>query len=138
VRNNIFVSTGTQLLLADTGYSRSAALLQGNDLFQAAEPWGIQWGPTVYRGVSGWRTATGQERAGSGDTGFSVDPRFVGAGAPPTRLGRAGAFRLSDRSPLLRRALDLRAMFGVDPGPADYFGKPLTGAVGAAQSARGR
>jgi hypothetical protein len=138
VRNNIFVATNTQLVLADTAYSRSAALLQGNDLFKAAEPWGVQWGPTAYRGLSGWRSATGQERVGSRDTGLSVDPRFVGAGGLPARLGRAGAFRLSDRSPLLRRALDLRAMFGVDPGAADYFGKPLKGTVGAAQSAGGR
>lgn len=166
VRNNIAVAHNTELVLATSAFARSEVLFQGNNLFRAGEPWGVQWGSTSYRDLARWRSATGQERAGSRDTGSSVDPRFVdprfvGAGADPNQASpapasptspaqgspaqgtavhaaRAGQFRLSQQSPLVRGALDLRAMFGVDRGPADYFGEPVTGAVGAAQRAGGR
>jgi hypothetical protein len=137
IRNNIFAAMGTQLVRADAAYAPPEALLQGNNLSVAWQPWEVRWGATTYGAMSDWRSVTGQERRGSQDTGLDAEPLFAGAAALPARVGRAADFRLTAQSPLRRHAIDLRATFGVDPGPGDYFGRPITGAVGAVQSTGG-
>jgi hypothetical protein len=147
IRNNIFMSKGTPLLFATEPYPPSQVLFQGNDLFMESSMWFIVWGPSTYNTLAQWRSATGQERMGTVDTGQTTDPGFAtpdkvgdvdpSGGIDPTSgaAARARAFVLSNESPLLGEALDLRSRFGIDPGAVDYFGRPVTNtaAIGAAQ-----
>jgi hypothetical protein len=130
IRNNIFVSRGTELLDAGARYSINQVLLQGNDLYRTSGGPLIRWKSTPYHSLAAWRRATGQERLGTQPTGLSVDPKFG-------HLTGAAAFKLSATSPLIGHALDLFSLFGIDPGGADYFGTPMTGksAVGAVEPA---
>lgn len=130
IRNNIFVSKGTEVLDAGTRYSTKQVLLQGNDLFRTSGGPLIRWKSTSYYSLAPWRGATGQEQLGSQHTGLSVDPKFVHSTG-------AAAFKPSATSPLIGHALDLSSLFGIDPGGIDYFGTPMTGAgvAGAAEPA---
>jgi hypothetical protein len=130
IRDNIFVSRGTELLDAGARYSTKQVLLQGNDLFRTSGRPLIRWSSTSYFSLTAWRGATGQEQLGSKHTGLSIDPKFVHSTG-------AAAFKLSARSPLIGQALDLSSLFGIDPGGVDYFGTPTTGtsAVGAVEPA---
>ncbi len=131
IRDNIFVSKGTELLDAGSRYSTKQVLLQGNDLFRTSGGPLMRWGSASYSSLAAWRRATGQEQLGSQHTGLSVDPKFVHSTG-------AAAFELSATSPLIGHALDLFSLFGIDPGEIDYFGAPTTGAsaVGAVVPAR--
>jgi hypothetical protein len=58
----------------------------------------------------------------------------------PGQLSAIAAYRLQSGSPLATAGLDLATRFGIDPGPRDFFGNPLTSAalpIGAKRSNRG-
>jgi Right handed beta helix region len=133
VANNILSAEETEVLSGEFAYSTEQVVIRGNDLYRADAPWRLQWGATEYRDIEEWRATAGQERIDGRDTGYTVAPGFDGRGTVPDGRSRAAYFALSGTSPLVRAALDLAAEFGVDPGPTDYFGGPITGAVGAVQ-----
>jgi hypothetical protein len=139
IRNNIFMAEGARSLSASEKFSTSQVLLQGNDVFNVSARWLISWGSSSYATLRRWRFATGQERVRSLTTGLSADPDFATADLSGRAADVATAFIPEDRSPLVGRGLYLRALFGVDPGPVDFFGRPIGGsaAIGAAQPAGG-
>jgi len=131
IRNNIFIADGVGLV-ASFEYSPAEVTFQGNNYHARSGPWGIGWGRAVHSNLASWRAATGQERVGSRNSGFAVDPQLAGGAELGPEAGRAVVPRVG--SAVAGKALDLRGLFGIDPGPADYFGRPLSGAVlGAAQ-----
>jgi hypothetical protein len=134
IRNNIFLGAGTGAV-AGTDFPTAKVLFQGNNIFNGSGAGLVSWGESGYATLADWRAATGQERRESVDTGHSADPDFVTAAASDSEPDRAKAFVPKKGSPLVGKALDLRSLFGVDPGPQDFFGRPVTGpvAIGAAQ-----
>ncbi len=129
VANNIFVTTGgTRLVnLSTTG----AVTFAGNNYWSSGSGFVIRDGSTNYSSLSAWRTAKGQEKLGGVATGRSVDPlfqvppQFVQTTSGSSPLGLV-AFKLQSSSPLVDAGLDLKAKFGIDAGPNDFFGARIT------------
>ncbi|MGH7694532.1 MAG: hypothetical protein ACRENH_06110, partial [Gemmatimonadaceae bacterium] len=74
-----------------------------------------------------WRTATGQEMLAGLPIGSAVDPQFNAAGGGGTignadLLATLGAYKLKSTSPLINKGLNLLQLFGVNPGPIDFWG----------------
>jgi hypothetical protein len=126
VRNNVFVTTGGAKLAHSV--ATSGVFFQQNDYFPSGAAFAIQWGSTGYGSLAAWRAATGQEHFGSRLTGTSVDPRLVAPGTAttvgdPHALASLTGYRLQPNSMLINTALSL-TLFGLDPGPIDFFGDP--------------
>lgn len=130
IRNNILLTYQPgPVAYARSALSRSAVLLQGNDYYSAAGTWKIRWGATVYYSLTRFRSATHQEKLSGSATGFATSPRLTGPvlGLSVTAPGGGGSgFMLGSTSPLLRKGLDLLALFGINPGPVDYSGYSVT------------
>lgn len=133
VRNNIFLIRDGAVVDAQVSLTRAQALLQGNDYYAVAAPVTIIWGPAVYSSVGSWRSATGQEMVHGHPAGLSADPGLRGPviglrarspGVPA--VGRGFAPRRA--SPLVGAGLDLPRLFGLDPGPENYAGQPVSAA----------
>ncbi|MGX1267819.1 right-handed parallel beta-helix repeat-containing protein [Streptomyces phaeoluteigriseus] len=141
VRNNVFVTDGSPVVSAQGTFTSSAVLLQGND-YHSARGWTLQWGERWYTDLAVWRQQTGQETLGPRATGTQHNPCLARVPLPAVApdLGRGGpesGALASQCAPMLAgAAVDLRAV-GIDPGPVDYFGAPLSGSpgAGAAQAA---
>ncbi|WP_078948011.1 right-handed parallel beta-helix repeat-containing protein [Streptomyces griseus] len=140
VRNNVFATDGPPVVSSQDAFDPSAVLFQGND-YHSPQSWSLQWGDAWFTDLAAWRRATGQEMLGPRATGTSVDPCLAQVPLPvagPNLYG-AGPTRgaLASRCPRTPAgaAVDLRSL-GVNPGPVDYFGAPLSGSlgVGAVQS----
>jgi hypothetical protein len=129
LRNNLFVSPGAPFINAAKSYTPAEIVLQGNDYYNAAGPWTVRWGNRTFTDLADWRSAVGQERHGSTPTGVQADPCLAGGTDPViTRPGGAAAMVPECSSPA-GQGLNLRSLFGVDPGTMDYFGRSVTGAL---------
>jgi hypothetical protein len=87
------------------------------------------WGGTAYNSLAGFRSATHQEMLAGSATGFAASPQLTGPvlNLTVTAPGGGGSgFTLGATSPLLHKGLDLLALFGINPGPVDYSGNPVT------------
>src|SRR5438445_6123748 len=126
LRNNLFVTTGgARLVEAPTG--QSGVLFQGNDYWSSGAAFVIKWGATSYSTLAAWRTASGMERLGTTNVGFSVDPQLVNPGGGTIvgnadLLGTLTAYQLQTYSPMCEAGLNLSALFGLDVGMTDYYG----------------
>ncbi len=133
VRSNIFVTAGGLSLVAvtATALGRPADLrLEGNAYHATGGPFRVVWGATVYEDLGSWREATAQERVGDAPTGFEGDPGLAEPGGggilgDPDRLAGLDAYRLASGSGLVDAGLNLPALFGVDPGPHDFYGTSI-------------
>ncbi|MFD3579752.1 right-handed parallel beta-helix repeat-containing protein [Streptomyces sp. NPDC058644] len=125
VRNNTFVTDGSPLALVDRGLTAKNVLVQGNNYRAPQGQWAVQWGDHAYTGLAAWRTATGQERVDGRPAGLTVDPCLAGGELPD--VGSPGDAHLlaPECDALADKGLDLRKLFGVDPGSVDYFGRPV-------------
>ncbi|MFI2436687.1 right-handed parallel beta-helix repeat-containing protein [Streptomyces sp. NPDC018693] len=130
IRNNILVSDGYPLVTSEAA-TTDRIVFQGNQ-YHATGSWTVRWPDAEYRSLAAWREATGQERVGTRASGTSADPCLSG-GALPDITSPANAAAIVPRCP--HAGLDLRSLFGTDPGPVDYFGHRLTTppVIGAAQ-----
>ena len=130
IRNNIFLSYQSgPVTAARAALPRSAVLLQGNDYYPAAGTWKIQWAGTAYYSLTGFRSATHQEQLAGAATGYTTPPQLTGPvlDLTVTAPGDGGnGFMLQPTSPLLHKGLDLLALFGINPGPVNYSGNPVT------------
>ncbi|GAA3145678.1 right-handed parallel beta-helix repeat-containing protein [Streptomyces rectiviolaceus] len=125
VRNNNFVTDGSPLALVDEGLTAKNVVVQGNNYRAPQGQWMVQWGDHSYTGIGAWRAATGQERVDGKPTGLTVDPCFAGGELPTADSpGDAHLFR-PDCAALADKGLDLRKLFGIDPGSVDYFGRTV-------------
>lgn len=137
-RNNILVTEGSLLVMADTAFPGGQARWQGNDYYTTSGRWTLQWGDKTYSGLAEWRSATGQEMTDGRKTGFEADPCFSGGKAPVVRKTSDAALLVPVCDTLADKGLDLRSLAGTDPGDRDYFGEALGPAmpVGAAEMDR--
>ncbi len=141
-RNNIFMAVGNVLLL-EAAAGQPGLLFQGNNYWADGGAFRIKWADAIFKDLDSWRAATGQEKFGNKLAGRAVDPQLVDPGqnvtiGDPDQLSTLAAYKLRPDSPMIGAGLDLRRMFGLDPGPVDFFGNalPESGAldVGAHQA----
>lgn len=129
VRDNIFAAgAGTMLDAGETPHL-DQVVMQGNDYYSATNHWVMKWGGTVYKSLAAWRKATGQEKLKGAPTGSDADPRLVPAGTVPWDPTGARILAPAAGGPAATGALDLSALFGVDPGTEDLLGRPVAGAT---------
>src|SRR5206468_11168876 len=84
---------------------------------------------TTYNDLSSWR-GTGQEKNGGTNTGISANPLLVAANAPntigdATMLHTLTNYQLLAASPAINAGLNLLTVFGIDPGPSDFYSTSL-------------
>jgi hypothetical protein len=108
-----------------------------NDYYAADGNFVIVYGGVAYSSLSSWRAATFQEWLGAG---LQVDPQLVAPGqggtiGNPDQLNTLYAYELAPDSPVVGMGLDLKAHFGINPGPVDYFGNLLSPSTGFAMGA---
>ncbi|HEY3482842.1 MAG TPA: right-handed parallel beta-helix repeat-containing protein, partial [Streptomyces sp.] len=134
VRNNILITAAGPVVSAATAYTPEQVVLQGNDYVSAGGPWSVLWGHTTYRSLDAFRTGQQQERTGGKPTGLTADPCLAGGRVPAVTAPKEAALIVPTCDAVAGKGVDLRALFGIDPGPTDWFGAPLTSAalIGAA------
>lgn len=130
VRNNIFQIQGS-VKLVNTPVT-AGLTFQGNAYWPSGSAFTILWGTTSYSSLSAWQTATGQEKRSGTLTGIQADPLYSSTikGTTyndATQLSNLPGYRLSSTSTLVNKGLNLKSLFGVDPGARDFFGNPLAG-----------
>ena len=128
VHNNLFAVHGGAVIAAKGDLRPGQAELQGNDYYSAL-PWSVNWDGSLYSSMPAWRSATGEETLNGHPVGLDANPDLTGPylGLGLTAPGGTGAgFILRRGSPLLHAGLDLRRLFGLDPGPVNYAGTPIS------------
>lgn len=129
VRNNILFTTGG-LPLIDVASGQSGLLFQGNDYYANGGTVTLRWYGVIYNSLNNWRTATGQERLGTTNTGLSVDPQLNGPGGGgtignPDLLNTLFAYRLKSSSSMINAGLGLQQLFALNAGPHDFYDTPI-------------
>jgi hypothetical protein len=123
--NNVLVSLGPQIFNRTQG-SGTLGDFRGNLYWSLGER-GFHAGSAT--AFETWASATGQEQLDGRLVGLFLDPLLRRTGpallSDPGKLHALVDFRLLPGSPAIGAGLDLRARFGIDPGPADFFGNPL-------------
>lgn len=124
--NNIFMTAGAAggFIDAGTGATIAAgASFFGNDYFGVGN---IKWNAASYASVALWRAAVpAQETIAAVNVSQIVDPRLVSAGGGGTIHAvnaNLSAYKLYTDSPMIGSGLDIQAVFGINPGPVDYYG----------------
>jgi len=125
VFNNLFITANNQKLVAKHP-DKSGATFAGN-VYWAVDG---KYDFVGYKSLEDWRAATGQETLNGNPVGMVVDPMVTNLGSNPTigdpaKLHTLVAYRLQKDSPLIDAGLDLRSLFGIDPGNRDFFGIPI-------------
>lgn len=121
--NNIFYcGPGLNLL-----YNTSSATFAGNLYWFGGGAFSLVYGGTTYASLAAWRAV--QETAGGVPSGVFADPQLAAAGTggavlPGNPVATLAAYALRAGSPAIGAGLDLRTLFGVDPGPIDFAGHP--------------
>ncbi|SEK94609.1 right-handed parallel beta-helix repeat-containing protein [Streptacidiphilus jiangxiensis] len=137
VRDNLLSPRGGAVVDSHQAYTTAQLLLQGNEYDTPAAAWRVVWGTSDYGTLTAWRAVSHQEVAQGKGTATIAPARLRWTRAASWDPTRTPAPELPVGSALLKAGLDLRALFGDDPGATDYFGAPLTvaTAVGATQPA---
>jgi hypothetical protein len=137
-RNNIFQVTGGLSLIDTAGTQAGTDLLfQGNDYYTSGTAFHIYYDGIAYGSLVDWRAATVQEQLNGNPVGFNVDPQLQNPGGGGT-IGNADlldtltAYLLKSTSPVKNAGLDLMALFGINPGPHDFYGHPIPAGAGYA------
>jgi len=129
VHNNVFAVHSGAVIAAKADLRTGQVELQGNDYFCAAYPWTIDWAGSLYSSMGSWRAATSEEMLKGRPAGLVANPDLAGPylGLHIKAPGGTGAgFAPRGRSPLVRAGLDLPQLFGLDPGPGNYAGTPIS------------
>ncbi|MDP4131831.1 MAG: T9SS type A sorting domain-containing protein, partial [Bacteroidota bacterium] len=129
--NNIFITTGNApLIQIPAGYS---AFFAGNIYWTSGGSFSISYQGKNYSSLAAWRTATGNEVVNGSNTGFAADPLLSNTGAGGTvgfgnALTTLNAYKIRDlSSPAANAALNLSALYSIDPGSHDFWGIALAG-----------
>jgi hypothetical protein len=125
VCNNLFITANNQKMVQGNP-DKSMATFAGNAYWAVDGAFDI----AGYKSLEAWRAATGQEMLNGKPVGLVVDPRLMDMGksvtiGDPTKLRTLTAYRLQKNSPLIDAGLDLRSLFGIDPGDRDFFGNSI-------------
>lgn len=125
VFNNLFITANNQKLVKGNP-DKSMATFAGNAYWAVDGKFDI----AGYKSLEEWRKATGQEMLNGKPVGLVVDPKVTELGSnvtvgDPTKLNTLTAYRLQKNSPLIDAGLDLRSLFGIDPGKRDFYGTSI-------------
>jgi hypothetical protein len=129
LRNNVFITT-SGLPLLDVVGTQAGWMFQNNAYWSSGDAWNVLWDKINFTDLPSWRLYTGQETMNELQLGMVVDPLLLNPGGGVT-LGDAGqlesmtAYLPQTSSPLLEAGMNLPAVFGIDPGPRDFFGNTL-------------
>jgi len=127
--NNIFVFTGN-LLYKGNHFKHEVFL--GNVYWNLAGGFKLEG----YNSIESWANATGNEMAEGSIKGMYTDPML---GAPGTvtitrpdemSAENLSAYMLNPGSPLIDHGMNLRELFGIDPGEGDFLKTKLPGGIG--------
>ncbi|WP_276499286.1 right-handed parallel beta-helix repeat-containing protein [Pontibacter litorisediminis] len=127
-RNNLFVTTGgARLLQVDV---ITSVRFEGNNYWASGEAPQFVWGGTAYNSLDGWRSATTQEYRNGMAVGYFLDPMLKSPGkgvtiSDPKRLYTLENYKLESSSPIIGKALNLAANFGLNPGNRDFWGNSI-------------
>ncbi len=106
--------------------SGRSALFRGN-LYWAMGERGFRL--DGFKSLAEWAAASGQETVDGKLAGLFADPALPRSGPAmltnPADLHRLVEYQLTPGSPAVGAGLDLRKLFGIDPGPVDFYGNPL-------------
>jgi hypothetical protein len=125
VCNNLFIAAHNKKLVRGNP-DRSMATFAGNAYWAVDGKYDI----AGHKSLEEWRAATGQETLNGKPAGMAVDPKLIDIGrsvtiGDPTKLHKLTAYRLQKDSPLIDAGIDLRSLFGIDPGSRDFYGNPI-------------
>jgi Right handed beta helix region len=123
--NNILVTTGGQVLVQGSP-APMVAQFQNNCYWSSGGAFSV----AGYASLDTWRVNKDQERLGTIDTGYELDPRLTDPGQGgtigiATQLHTLAAYQLLPTSALIDRALDLSLRFGIDTGGQDFYSHAL-------------
>jgi len=123
--NNLFITANNQKLVP-WNPDRSEVIFAGNAYWSVDGKYNF----AGYKSLEEWRAATGQETLNGKPVGMVVDPKVTDLGSSPTigdpaKLHTLVAYRLQKDSPLIDAGLDIRSLFGIDPGNRDFYGNPI-------------
>lgn len=127
VYNNIFQTTGGAYLVdVPSGYTATFA---GNLYWSSGSTFKIRYHGINYSSVNAWRTASGNEKVGTLNTGITANPLLTNAGAGgiiwPSPTYSLNAYMTAATSPAINTALDLYSLFGITTGTLDFFNSVL-------------
>jgi len=134
IRNNIFVaSSNFDLVASPTGtMGISKALFQNNSYWtMPSTTFKIKWGNTTYNTLTAWQTASGQEKSGTTNLGFTIDPQLNDAGNGETinntsLLNTLTAYKLKSTSGLINNGLNLtQPPYNLAIGIRDFYGTTI-------------
>ena len=119
--NNIFVANGSVFNTSGSGMS-----YEGNCYWQLNGGFSLDG----YSSFSSWAAGKGQETLGNVLVGFNANPQLISPTAlmtltDPTQLATLTAFQLNTNSPCIHAGLNLESLYGINPGPNDFFGTPI-------------
>lgn len=121
IYNNIIQTTGGALLV-DVEGKQPSLTFAGNDYYASGSAFQIKDFAKTYTSLAAWQKARGEELLNGRSTGSTLAPQF--AGTPGTQS--AAAYMLAASSPMIGTGLNLNSLFGINPGPQDYFGDPTS------------
>ena len=145
IYNNIIVSVVGKKLI-DIPYPGDRWSFKGNCYWTYGGEIEIRWGDKTYNNLNAWRKASVQEQLNGEDVGNQADPELTNLGQvvtvdDPSRLKTLIAYHLKPSSVLIDKGLDLKSIFGIDPGLRDFYGTPIPSGsrcdIGAHELARG-
>ena len=125
VCNNLFIAANNKKLVLGNP-NRTMATFAGNAYWAVDGKYDF----AGYKSLENWRKATGQEMLNGKSVGMVVDPKLIDIGnnatvGDPTKLHTLTAYQLQQDSPLIDAGIDLRSLFGIDPGDRDFYGNPI-------------
>lgn len=123
-RNNIFVYNG---LFLYEGHHFEHEVFQGNVYWNLSGDFELDG----YKSIEEWTKATGNEMVGGSVAGIYADPLFKAPGTvtvtDPAKISTEtlSGYKLKPGSPLIDKGLDLKELFGIDPGETDILGTKI-------------
>lgn len=123
--NNLFITANNQKLVQGNP-DKTTATFAGNAYWALDGKYDI----AGHKSLEDWRAATGQEMLNGKPIGLVVEPKLRDMGksvtiGDPTKLHTLTAYQLQKNSPLIDAGLDLRSLFGIDPGNRDFYGTSI-------------
>jgi hypothetical protein len=123
-RNNIFIYNGRFLY---EGHHFEHEVFQGNVY------WNLSGGFELdgYKSIEQWAKTTGNEMVEGSVAGIFADPLLKAPGTvtvtDPIKISAEtlSGYQLQQGSPLIDKGLDLKELFGIDPGETDILGTTI-------------
>ena len=132
IANNIFAVNGGALLVSSNNkLGKEKVFLLSNDYYAYHQQQQYEWGDLIYSLKDWLNKAKGQEIMNDKVMALSVDPRLQapGSGAVLSNINllqkELKGYHLLPRSPLRNKAIDIRSLGNINPGPHDFFNNPL-------------